>query len=120
MGLNKPAQSSVQLQEGRGSLGAESPVGAESWRGLESGMERNGLWRAGSSGSGGSRGRESGHEGHNGSCRGVYLGVYRCLRLRWGGLSVIRNPIRARQDSGCKKIDEPQAEVKRKGRVSHQ
>lgn len=116
MGSNKPVRSLVQLQEGRGSLGAEGPVGAEGWRGLESRIERNGLWRAGSSGPGGRRGRGPGCEGHDVSRRGVYLGVYRCLRLRRGGLSVIRNLIRARYDSGCKKTNEPQAEVKRKGR----
>ena len=59
-------------------------MGAESWRGLESGTERNGLQKASSSGSGGRRGRESGREGHDGSHRGMYLGVYRCLGLRWG------------------------------------
>lgn len=91
-------------------------MGAEGWRGLESGTARNGLWRAGSSGPGGRRGRESGWEGHDVSRCGVYLGVYRCLGLRRGGLSVIRNPIRARYDLGCKKTNEPQAEVKRKGR----
>ena len=105
-----------EKKESDGTSGAESQRGL-TWalHGLESGTERNGLQRAGSSGPG-RRGNESevcGRESHDGSLRGAYLGVCRCV---CGVLSVIRNQIRARQDLGCKKTKEPQAEVRRKRR----
>lgn len=39
-----------------------------------------------------------------------------CAGVCGGALSMIRNPIRARQDLGCKKTKEAQAEVRRKGK----
>ena len=63
----------LRIHNGQAKVGAESPVGAESWRGLESGMERNGLWRAGSSGSGGAEGESLGMRATMGPAVGCIL-----------------------------------------------